>query len=222
MIRNANRINRIRERSQHERESLYAILDAGHKVGTLSTIADGKPWVVPMLYARDGDRLLLHGSVGSGALRLVEAGAPAALSVTHMDGWIFAHTMFNMSANYRSAVVHGTLENLKGEAAADALTKMVEGMTPGRPAEMPPHTKKHLVGTQAMALQIHDGQWTAKVRTGEPTQPEDGEDYDPNIWTGVVPIKAVFGEPVPAARHSSDVQLSPSIRALIEGYDVNA
>ena len=56
-----------------------------------------------MLYGRDGDRILLHGSIGAGALRHVAAGAPAALCVTHLDGWVYAHTLFDSSANYRSA-----------------------------------------------------------------------------------------------------------------------
>jgi len=49
-----------------------------------------------------GDRILLHGSVGAGALRHVAAGAPAALSVMHIDAWVYAHTLFDSSANYRS------------------------------------------------------------------------------------------------------------------------
>ncbi|HEX5301636.1 MAG TPA: pyridoxamine 5'-phosphate oxidase family protein, partial [Streptosporangiaceae bacterium] len=72
-----NQINRHRERSREERADLDAVLDAGPHVGTLSTVADGRPWVVPMLYGRAGDRILMHGSVGAGALRHVAAGAPA-------------------------------------------------------------------------------------------------------------------------------------------------
>ena len=105
-----DQINRHRERARHERADLDAVLDAGHHVGTLSTVVDGRPWVVPMLYGRAGDRILMHGSVGAGALRYVAAGAPAALCVMHIDGWVYAHTLFDSSANYRSAVVHGRLD----------------------------------------------------------------------------------------------------------------
>ena len=64
-----DRVNRHAERARHARDDLYAVLDAGHHLGTLSTVVDGRPWVVPMLYGRAGDRLLLHGSAGAGALR---------------------------------------------------------------------------------------------------------------------------------------------------------
>src|SRR5271168_2787119 len=118
MTSTLNQIHRHRERAKHERAELDAVLDAGHHVGTLSTVADGRPWVVPMLYGRAGDRILMHGSVGAGALRQVAAGAPAALCVMHIDGWVFAHTLFDSSANYRSAVVRGELVALSGEEAA--------------------------------------------------------------------------------------------------------
>src|SRR5580658_3885005 len=120
MTTSLNQINRHRERAQHERAALDAVLDAGHHVGTLSTVADGRPWVVPMLYGRDGDRILMHGSVGAGALRQEAAGAWAALCVTHIDGWVYGHTLFDSSANYRSAVVHGRLVALSGSEAAEA------------------------------------------------------------------------------------------------------
>src|ERR1700760_668028 len=89
-----NQINRHRERSREERADLDAVLDAGPHVGTLSTVADGKPWVVPMLYGRAGDQILMHGSVGAGALRYVAAGAPAALCVMQIDGWVYEHPLF--------------------------------------------------------------------------------------------------------------------------------
>src|ERR1700685_1313447 len=122
MTSRENQINRHRERARHERAELDAVLDAGHHVGTLSTVADGRPWVVPMLYGRAGDRILMDGSVGAGALRDVAARGPAALCVMHIAGWVYAHTLFDSSANYRSAVVHGELVALSGPEAAEALT----------------------------------------------------------------------------------------------------
>src|SRR5262249_61413915 len=108
-----DQINRHRERARDERAELDAVLDAGHHVGTLSTVADGRPWVVPMLYGRAGDRILMHGSVGAGALRHVAAGAPAAFSVMHIDAWGYAHTLFDSSANHRPAVVRAAPVQLR-------------------------------------------------------------------------------------------------------------
>jgi nitroimidazol reductase NimA-like FMN-containing flavoprotein (pyridoxamine 5'-phosphate oxidase superfamily) len=219
MEQRLDRVNRHPERARHDRADLYAVLDAEHPVGTLSTVVDGKPWVVPMLYGRDGDRILLHGSVAAGALRHVAAGAAAAFSVTHIDGWVYAHTLFDSSANYRSAVVHGTLVPLKGDEAAAALTRLTEAMTPGRWREVPEHTRRHLAATEAIALDIVDGQWTVKIRDGGPKPPPESDDVDPELWTGVLPIRSAYGEPVTSAHLPADLPVSPSVLALIESYE---
>ena len=216
MTRSMDQISRHRERARHERADLYAVLDAGHHVGSLSTVVDGRPWVVPMLYGRSGDRILMHGSTGAGALRQVAAGAPAALCVTHIDGWVYGHTLFNNSANYRSAVVHGELIRLTGDEAAAALTQLSEDLTPGRAAEVPDHTRKQLAATTALAMDITDGQWTVKIRDGGPGAPEDDEPWpDPGLWTGVLPIVSAYRAPLTSGLVAAGTPVSPSVLKLL-------
>jgi nitroimidazol reductase NimA-like FMN-containing flavoprotein (pyridoxamine 5'-phosphate oxidase superfamily) len=212
----ADQISRHRERARCERADLDAVLDAPHQVAVLSTVVDGLPWVVPMLYGRSGDRILLHGSVGAGALRHVAAGAPVALCVLHLDGWVFAHTLFDSSANYRSAVVQGTLVALSGEDAAQALTQISDRVMPGRSAEVPPHTKKQIAATTALALEIVPGKWTVKVRAGGPGEPADGE-ADPYLWTGVLPVVSGYGEPQRSGYAGPAVAVSPSVLGVAAG-----
>jgi nitroimidazol reductase NimA-like FMN-containing flavoprotein (pyridoxamine 5'-phosphate oxidase superfamily) len=216
MTQSVNRINRHPERARYERAELYAVLDAGHHVGTLSTVVDGQPWVVPMLYGRAGDKILMHGSTGAGALRQVRTGAPAALSVLHMDGWVYAHTLFDSSANYRSAVVHGELVALTGDEAVEALTQISECLTPGRSAEVPLHTKKQVAATTALAMDIVDGRWTAKVRDAGPAAPAEDED-DTGVWTGVLPITSGYGVPTTSQHVPADRPVSPSVLDLAAG-----
>jgi uncharacterized protein len=223
MTRPNDQIRRHRERARDERAELDAVLDAGHHIGTLSTVADGRPWVVPMLYGRAGDRIIMHGSTGAGALRHVAAGAWAALCVTHIDGWVYGHTLFNSSANYRSAVVHGRLVPLSGDEAATALTQISECLTPGRSAEVPFHTPKQLAATTALAMDITAGHWTVKVRDGGPGEPEDGE-YEPGLWTGVLPIHSSYGEPQTAGYVPAGTPVSPSVSDVLRraGQPVSA
>ncbi len=210
MTRKPNQISRHRERARHQRADLDAVLDAGHHIGSLSTVADGRPWVVPMLYARADDRILMHGSVGAGALRHVAAGVPAALCVAHIDGWVYGHTLFDSSANYRSAVVHGHLVALSGGEAVEALTQIAECLTPGRAAEVPFHTRKQVAATTALAMDIVEGQWTVKVRDAGPGEPGAGE-ADPGLWTGVLPIVSGYGQPWTSAHVPADTPVSPSV-----------
>ncbi|GAA2062943.1 pyridoxamine 5'-phosphate oxidase family protein [Williamsia deligens] len=159
-------------------------------VGTLSTVVDGLPWSVPMLFARDGDRILLHGSTGAGALRHVAEGAPATFTVFALDGIVVADTLFDHSANYRSAVVRGTLATLR-EDVSTVLDTLSDKLIPGRVAEVRDHTRKEIAATSVVALEIADGQWIAKARNGPPGDPDD-----PSAWTGVVPVRTVYDPPI--------------------------
>jgi hypothetical protein len=216
MTTRADQISRHRERARQGRADLDAVLDAGHHVGTLSTVAGGRPWVVPMLYGRAGDKILLHGSVGAGALRHVAAGAPAALSVTHVDGWVFAHTLFDSSANYRSAVVHGELIALAGDEAVEALTQISECLMPGRIQEVPLFsTRRDIAATAALAMDITEGRWTVKVRNAGPGEPD--EDVAPGLWTGVLPIVSGYLDPQTSEYAPAGTRVSPSVLRHLAG-----
>lgn len=205
-----DRIRRYPELASGHRPDLDAVLDAA-AVGTLATVVDGMPWVVPMLYARDGDRIVLHGSTGAGALRHVAAGAPAAFSVTMLDGIVVADTLFDSTANYRSAVVRGCLTGFSGDEAVRALDLLSDSLIPGRSAEVRTNLKKELAATLAMALPIEPGCWTVKVRDAPPPAPST----DSGGWAGVVPLRTVAGEPVPAPWVAGGTPPPESVRQLV-------
>lgn len=210
--RSVQRLTRKPDRAHTDRDELDALLDDVLS-GTLSTVVDGRPWVVPMLFARDGDRILLHGSTGAGALRHVAAGAPAALSVTVVDGLVVAHTTFESSANYRSAVVHGELVRLSGADRTSALDRISERLVPGRTAEVRPMLPKEEAATLAMALPITQGRWLLKVRSGQPSAPDEAT----SAWSGVVPFRIVAGDPQPAPWSlAAGTPVPASVTALIE------
>ncbi|KQR96450.1 pyridoxamine 5'-phosphate oxidase [Williamsia sp. Leaf354] len=172
-----------------DRALLDEILDEV-KVGTLSTVIDGLPWSVPMLFARDGDRILIHGSTGAGALRHVATGAPVTLTAFVLDGLVIADTLFDHSANYRSAVVRGTLDEVDVDPS-HALDVLSDKLIPGRPDEVRTHTGKEMAATAVLALPIREGQWITKARSGPPGEPED-----PSQWTGVVPARIAYDPPI--------------------------
>ena len=187
------RLRRLGERARSDRAELDALLDEV-LTGTLSTVVDGRPRVVPMRFARDGDRVLLHGSTGAGALRHVAAGAPAALCVTVVDGLVVAHSTVDSSANYRSAVIHGELTPLTGDDRTTSRERISERLIPGRTAEVRAMTAKEVAATLAMSLPITEGRWVLKVRSGGASAPDEPTD----AWSGVVPLRVVAGEPEPA------------------------
>ena len=202
-------VRRKPERSPSDRKVLDHVLDTV-LAGTLCTVVDGEPWAVPMLFARDGDRVLLHGSTGAGALMRVASGAPALLSVLSVDGLVVAHSTFDSSANYRSAVVRGFLCPLVDDEKWQALERLSERLIPGRTTEVRDMSAKETAATLAMALPITDGGWTVKVRTGPPGAPEE----DTDAWSGVVPFRLVAGAAEPAPWVPAGSPLPPSVARL--------
>ncbi|HEY9314506.1 pyridoxamine 5'-phosphate oxidase family protein [Williamsia sp.] len=180
-------LNRKKER-QGDRALLNQILDEVH-VATVSTVVDGLPWSVPMLIARHGDAILMHGSTGAGALRHIAAGAPVAVSAFIVDGLVVADTLFDHSMNYRSAVVRGTVENSDVDPR-EALNVVGDSILPGRRSEVRPHSGKEIAATIVLSLPIVDGQWITKRRTGGP----GGDTSD--VWTGHIPMRTVYDEPI--------------------------
>ncbi len=187
-----DRLTRETERGSSDRALLDALLDEV-PVGTLSSVVDGEPWSVPIFFARDGDRLLFHGSTGAGLLRHAGAGAPVTFTVFSLDGIVVAHTAFESSANYRSAVVRGSLVRLDADEAAAALDVVTERLIPGRTSEVRGNSRKERAATLMLALPLTDDGWLYKERTGPAGIPDEETD----AWGGVVPLRVVAGEPIP-------------------------
>lgn len=204
-----DRLLRHPERGSAERTDLDALLDSQWH-GVLSTVADGQPWAVPLLYARDGDRIILHGSTGAGALRAVATGAQAVFTVTALDALVVGHTTFESSANYRSAVLRGRREPLPGDDRDAALNVLSDRLIPGRVAEVRPSTRKELAMTQVLALPITPGSWTYKERTGPASEPDEPTD----AWCGIVPRLTSWGTPEASSWTTSAVPAS--VRRLVD------
>ncbi len=186
------RIRRLSERSVDDMEVIAAILDEGF-VCHAAYVIEARPVVIPTLYVRDGDRVLLHGSNSMGLARAVRAGSPLSVAVTLVDGLVLARSSFNSSANYRSVVIHGMGRLLEGEEKALAFDVVVEKLVPGRLAELRPSTQAEMAQTSVITLSLEEV--SAKVRQGG-AEDEDDDLLEP-VWAGVIPTRLVFGEPVP-------------------------
>jgi nitroimidazol reductase NimA-like FMN-containing flavoprotein (pyridoxamine 5'-phosphate oxidase superfamily) len=204
-------LNRFPEQGVTDRAALDALLDS-QWAGVLSCVADGEPLAVPMLYARDGDRVLLHGSTGAGALRRVGGGAPAVLTVFALDALVVAPTTFESSVNYRSATIRGRLTPVDDQESA--LDRFSEVLLPARTTEVRRPTRKELAATRALSLPIRDDNWLLKVADDWPATPAEAG-ADPDVWSGLVPVRTVLDPPVPAP-WSTGLPVPPSVRRLTD------
>ena len=101
------RIRRLPERGSYDREILNQLLDEAF-VCHVGFCDENGPVVMPTSFARDRDRLIVHGSAASRMLRTVHQRVPLCVTVTLVDGLVLTRAIFHHSINYRSAVIFGT------------------------------------------------------------------------------------------------------------------
>ena len=192
-----------------ERADLYALLDAG-LICHLGVIVDGYPVVLPTGYGREDDTLYLHGSSGNQAMRAAD-GHEICVAVTHFDGFVVARSLFNHSINYRSAAVFGTARLIRDEARKLAALRVVtEQLVPGQWDYARQPNRKELAATAVLELPLAEA--SVKIRTGGPH--DDAEDYDLDVWAGVVPAQFVFGAADADPDLRAGVSLPDHLKAL--------
>jgi len=200
-------VKRAPERGRYERAEIEEILDAGFVchlgfVPPGDEVNGGGPVVLPTMYARVNDRLYVHGSPASRMLKTLRRPLPVCLTVTHLDGLVYARSAFHHSMNYRSVVVMGrATEVTDTEEKLHALRALVERFGVGRWDDSRKPSLKEFNKTLVLALPLDEA--SAKVRSGPPV--DDDEDLEIDVWAGVVPVSLSSGEPV------SDPLLSPKI-----------
>ena len=201
--RNAHRVS-------YDRDAVHAVLDSA-SLCHVGFVVDGRPVVLPHLYARVDDVLYLHGSTGARALRGT-GGLDVCVTVTLLDALVLARSAFHHSANSRCVVAHGRAVPVREEqekrAALDAL---VESVARGRSQECRPPSAKELAATAVLALPLEEV--SLKVRTGPPV--DDDADLGLGHWAGVLPLRTVAGSPEPAEGVTAPVP--PSVAGWSQG-----
>lgn len=186
-----NRVRRLPDRGRYDKDSIFPIIDEA-LVCHVAIAEEGRPVVIPMLHARVGDTLYLHGSIVSRLLKHIQAGGEVCATFTLLDGLVLARSVFHHSVNYRSAMVfgRGRLVNTDEEKMS-ALEAITEHVCPGRWAEARRPNPKELNATLVVAIEIESA--SAKVRSGPPK--DDAEDDALPVWAGVLPLALQPGPP---------------------------
>lgn len=207
MTTDRTRVRRLPEKTSTERSTLDAILDAA-KVAHVAFVDDsGQPFNLPVGAARDGDRLLVHGSTGSRLFRTLAQGAQVCVTVTLLDAMVLARSAFESSMHYRSAMVFGTAREVTDKVAA--LRAVSEQWLPGRWDTLRAPTARELAAT--MVLELPLAEWSVKVSDAPPE--DDPADLDAPVWAGVLPIVTAYGDPVPAPDLRGDPPVPAHLRS---------
>jgi hypothetical protein len=178
------------------------VLDAG-LVCHIGLTVEGGPLVLPTGYGREDDTLYVHGSTGAASLRAGAGGVPVCITVTLLDGIVYARSVFHHSVNYRCAVVHGRAVPVTDDAAKlRALRVITEHLAPGSWDYTRSPDRKELAKTAVLAIDLTES--SVKIRTGPPA--DDQEDVETHTgWAGVLPLRQVWDTPEPAPDLPTDV-----------------
>jgi uncharacterized protein len=204
-------LTRLSERASTDRADLYSVLDAG-LICHLGLVRGGAPVVLPTGYGRDGDTIYLHASTGAGYLRSVD-GEPVCVTVTHLDGIVYARSVFHHSMNYRSAVVHGVARRVSDpEEQWAALNAIAEHLAPGSWTYARQPDRRELAATAVLAVSLAEA--SVKIRTGAPK--DDADDIEVGgRWAGVLPIRSVLGPPEPDPMSAGDGRVPAHVASRV-------
>ncbi len=206
------RVRRGPQKGRYDRASIDDVLDRGLLAHV--AFADGDEAVcIPMLYARVGDCIYIHGSTKSRAIRVLADGAPACATVTIVNGLVLARSAFEHSANYHSAMVFGAFALVEdAEERMRAFEAFTEKLLPGRWDEVRQPNAKELKATEILVMEIDEA--SAKVRSGPPDD-DDSPDAERDTWAGVLPIVSSYGPPEASPGLRPGIELSESVRRLL-------
>jgi nitroimidazol reductase NimA-like FMN-containing flavoprotein (pyridoxamine 5'-phosphate oxidase superfamily) len=186
------RVKRLPKRGIYDKDSIHRILDEG-LVAHVGFVVDGQPYVVPTAYARDGERLLLHGSAASRMLRALASGADCCVTVTLTDALVLARSAFHHSMNYRSVVVLGCARAIEDpDAKMDAFKRFFDAVIPGRWDDVRLPNDVEMKQTLIVELAISEA--SAKARTEGAK--DDDEDYALPVWAGLIPLTLTPAAPI--------------------------
>jgi nitroimidazol reductase NimA-like FMN-containing flavoprotein (pyridoxamine 5'-phosphate oxidase superfamily) len=214
-------LRRARDKGRTDRAALFDVLAAG-LVCHLGVIVDDAPMVVPTVYGFDRRHLFVHGSVASQSLAR-RPGTPACVTVTVVDGLVLARSVFEHSANYRSAMVYGVPRVLTDtDEKLAALRLIAEHIAPGQWDYARRPSRKELAATTVLALSLDEA--SVKARSGPP---DDAESPDAlrRLWAGVLPLASIWQAPVPDPALGPGTPVPPHIAArsgTVLGHGVSA
>jgi nitroimidazol reductase NimA-like FMN-containing flavoprotein (pyridoxamine 5'-phosphate oxidase superfamily) len=208
------KVRRLAAKARYDEATIFSILDEA-RMCHVAGVVGGLAMAVPTLHAREGRTLYLHGSPSNAIFRSVLESRRVCCSVTIYDGLRLARSGFESSIAYRSAIVVGAASFVEGDEKRRVLNLFVDAVLPGRSLEVRALSEQELRMTLVLAVSIDEA--SAKISSG-PTD-DANDDLELPIWSGTVPARLQFGDPIPSAdgaMSSGAVPLPASVRRLLD------
>jgi hypothetical protein len=157
-----------------------------------------------MAYGRKDNTIILHGSQANRMLTTLLEAKEMSMTVMHLDALILARSGFHHSVNYRSATLFGTVKKIEEKEKKEAaLFYFMEHMMKGRWDGIRDMNEEEYERTLVVEMTIETA--SAKIRdVGVSDEPED---YELDVWAGIMPLKQVTAYPIPDIGKSEKMKI---------------
>jgi len=201
-------VQRHSDREVQDRLNINELLDSQYvaHVGFIDPDVNA-PFVVPMGFARDENRILIHGSTGSRIMMAIAKEIDLCVTITQLNAIVVARSAFNSSMNYESVMIFGKARVLKEDEKDIALEAITTKLVPGLWEYGRTMTKKESAATMIVELSLD--KLSAKARSGDPV--DDDEDLPLGLWAGVIPLK-IIQESAITAKNAAGIAVPPHIK----------
>ena len=198
-------MQRHADREIYDRLDIEYLLDSQYvaHVGFVDPEVN-QPFVIPMGFARDNNRILIHGSTGSRIMMAISSGIDLCVTITQLNAIVVARSAFNSSMNYESVMIFGKARVLTDGEKRLALEKISNKLIPGLWDYGRPMTNKESAATMIVELALD--KISAKKRDGEPS--DDEEDIQLPLWAGILPLETSIG-PAVTASNAKGIPIPP-------------
>lgn len=206
-----NRVKRLPNRAVYDKEVIYKIIDQAI-ICHVGFVQESQPFVIPTLHARIEDSVLIHGAATSRLMKHAAVGNELCITITLVDGLVLARSAFHHSINYRSVVLfgQGSIINEREEKLR-ALRIFTDYLMPGRWADVRPPTETEMKATTIVSMPIELA--SAKMRQGPPG--DDAEDYQLDVWAGIVPIRQHVDQPIADPLLKDGVEIPENVQRYV-------
>lgn len=210
-----NRVKRGQPRANYDVETIHQIIADGY-LCYVGYIHDNQTITIPMAYAFVNDKLYLHGSTGNRMLKSIVKQKETSITIMHLKGLVLARSGLHHSVNYESAILFGTCNLIDDDTQkTEILGWVVDQMVPNRWETLRTITKAELDRTLVVEFIINTA--SAKIRNeGVNDEPED---YETDVWAGVIPIKQIALQPI---ADQGKPQKMPLPKHITDFYEKNS
>ncbi len=170
--------------------------------------------ILPTAYGRKDDSLFFHGSTKNFALNEMLKNDLVSVAISHLDGIVLARTLFNTSANYRSAILQGRVTLLTSEEERmEGLRIITENISPGRWDEVELGSESEIKATMIVRFDIESA--SVKIRGEGPSGDENSPE---KVWSGHIPLRIVADQPVPDPKNQKGLPETDAIINTTKKY----